>query len=72
MPELDGWGLAERLKTEHADLPFGFITGWGDEYLTEMLSTRRALAWSCQAFSHRRCPQAGWRGLRAEEPCQRR
>jgi len=30
MPELDGWGLAERLKTEHADLPFGFITGWGD------------------------------------------
>jgi len=30
MPELDGWGLAERLRTEHTELPFGFITGWGD------------------------------------------
>lgn len=30
MPDLDGWGLAERLGQEHPDLPFGFITGWGD------------------------------------------
>jgi PAS domain S-box-containing protein len=29
MPNLDGWGLAERLRSDYPDLRFGFITGWG-------------------------------------------
>ena len=38
MPELDGWGLAERLRTEHSTIPFGFITGWGDSIDREAVS----------------------------------
>jgi len=29
MPVLDGWGVAERLRSEHPHVKLGFITGWG-------------------------------------------